>query len=93
MAFDAKGWKLEPAGGVCGSTGQYRHTHAKYITLDAAAVVEGAGYFNAIYQNAPVGTVIDAVMDIAGTPVNKRYIVTASSSSGVTVALQSASAG
>ena len=93
MAFAQAGFSLMEAGGVCGATGQYRFIRARYITLDAAATVEATGYFNSIYQNLPVGSLIDAIMAVGGTPVFKNYIVTASSSAGVTIALQTVSAG
>ena len=103
--FDQKGWQLQAPGGVATVSGvQYQQTFATYITGDAAAVVEAAGYLpptvgaapNALtmsYLNFPVGLVIRATMVCAGTPVIKTYIVTASSSSGVTLALQTGTAG
>jgi hypothetical protein len=93
MAFDLKGFQLRQAGGVCGTTGQYRYTEATYITLDAASAVEAAHYFDSIYQQLPVGTLIETVAAAGGTPVRKSYIVTASASTGVTIALQTTSAG
>jgi hypothetical protein len=93
MAFSTKGFALETPGGVAGTTGQIRRTRASYITLDAAATVEAAHYFDSIYASLPVGTVISAVMAAGGTPVFKNYVVTASASTGVTIALQSTAAG
>ena len=102
--FDKKGWQMGPSGGSCGSTGQYMRQQATYITTDAAATVEAANYFPAVqaaapnapemsYLNFPVGLKIEATMNVGSTPVFKTYIVTASSSSGVTIALQATTAG
>jgi hypothetical protein len=65
-----------------------------YGTDDAAATVEAAGYFNGARGNLAVGDMIDASMVNGGTPVSKRYVVTAVPASGnVTVALQATTAG
>ncbi|MFZ1963869.1 MAG: hypothetical protein WAU78_10485 [Roseiarcus sp.] len=65
-----------------------------YVTADAAATVENGGYFPAtLYTQLSLGDVIMAVMACNGTPVIKNYVVTASGSGGITVALQTASAG
>lgn len=64
-----------------------------YSTKDAAATVETAGYFDTAYDIVGKGDTIQAVMAIGGTPVLKHYVVTASSSSGVTVALAGTTAG
>jgi hypothetical protein len=93
MAFSIKGFALGSPGGVAGTSGQYQRTHASYITTDTAATVEGANYFLSIFSNLPVGTTISSVMNVAATPVFKEYVVTASSSTTVTIALQSTSAG
>lgn len=106
MTFSALGWQMGPCGGVAGATGQYLFQEANYITTDAAAAVEAAGYFPAAqgsgsdvitksmsYLNFPAGLAIAAIMNIGATPVRKNYIVTASSSSGVTIALQTTTAG
>ncbi|MBJ7535287.1 hypothetical protein JDN40_14340 [Rhodomicrobium vannielii ATCC 17100] len=65
---------------------------AELITDDAPAAVETAGYFAAVWTRLQKGTIIQAVMSISGTPVYKNYIVTASSASGVTVAVATAAA-
>jgi hypothetical protein len=94
MAFDAKGFRLETPGGVVTiSSVNYQHTRASYITGDAAATVEAAHYFDSIYLSLPVGTTIDALMVCAGTPVRKSYVVTASASTAVTIAVQAVAAG
>lgn len=59
-----------------------------YSTKDPAATVETAGYFNTLYDILKKGDVIQAVMAFGGTPVVKTYVVTASSSAGVTIAVQ-----
>lgn len=63
-----------------------------YGTPDTAAVVEAASYMTD--KRLKKGDVIDAVMARGGTPVTKRYVVTAVSAPGVaTLALQSTTAG
>lgn len=66
-----------------------------YVTADTAATVEGAGYFPAATLSGvvSVGDVIEAVMVVGGTPVKKTYVVTVSTSSTITIALQTATAG
>lgn len=64
-----------------------------YVTADTAATVETAAYFNTAYNLLSKGDVIEAVMVMGGTPVAKRYVVTASSSTAVTIALQTTTAG
>lgn len=55
----------------------------KYRTLDLAAVVEAADYFDAATFLQP-GDIVDAVMNngVGLTPVLKQYIVTAAISAG-----------
>lgn len=63
-----------------------------YATADAAATVEAASYMTD--KRLKKGDVIEAVMARGGTPVTKRYVVTAVSAAGVaTLALQATSAG
>lgn len=65
-----------------------------YATDDAAATVEGAGYWNGARQFLRVGDVITAVMAAAGTPVLKAYVVTAVPASGnITTAIQATTLG
>jgi hypothetical protein len=69
---------------------------ATYPTPDTAATVETAHYFDVDWQRLTVGMVIMAVMNFSGpgsTPVGKNYVVTASSASGVTVAVFNPAAG
>lgn len=61
---------------------------ARYETTEAQSAVRATGYFNAEYKALPKGTILDVVGVIGGTPTLCSYIVTASSSSGVTIALQ-----
>lgn len=68
-----------------------------YRTVDAAATVEAANYFDAATQLRR-GDVILAVMNnaVGQTPVVKKYIVTSGVASGqahVVIALQTATAG
>lgn len=64
-----------------------------YATVDAAATVESAGYFNAAAGLLLVGSLITAVMAAAGTPVTKRYVVTGLTAGVVTIALAATTAG
>ncbi len=94
MAYDAKNLSVSNPGCVYTGGGEDKVAHrAHLITADAAATVETAAYFDAAYLRLPKGTIIDAVMAVGGTPVRKSYVVTASSASGVTIALQTATAG
>ena len=60
----------------------------RYSTNDAKATVLAANYFNDAYPALPKGTVIDVTCAMDTTPVLITVVVTASSSAGVTVALQ-----
>lgn len=66
-----------------------------YATADAAATVEGSGYFDAAtWLNA--GDIIQAVMALGSTPVLKNYVVTANnlaSSGHIVIALQTTTSG
>lgn len=62
-------------------------------TNDTAAAVEGAGFFNALVKDMPIGTPIFASLDLDGTPVFKNYMVTANDGTVVTIALQTTTAG
>ncbi|MCE7026424.1 hypothetical protein [Jiella avicenniae] len=53
-----------------------------------AATVEAAGYFNALAYDMKKGDIITARIDMEGTPKLKMYIVTARTSTTVTVAKQ-----
>lgn len=62
---------------------------AKYThDTDAKSDMKASNYFNAAYVALPKGTVIECVAAMAGTPVHFQLVVTASSSSAVTVAEQ-----
>ncbi len=106
MAFLAAGWQMKEASGVAGSTGQYLFQKAEYITQDAPAAVEAANYLPAAqnsgsdpitnlisYLNFPAGLVITVLASVNTAPVLKMYVVTASSSAGVTLALIKTTAG
>jgi hypothetical protein len=60
---------------------------AALVTPEAAAAVEAAGYFNSAAVRLPKGSLIEAVMAVTGTPVTKRYVVTANDGAVVTVAV------
>lgn len=65
-----------------------------YVINDSAATVEAAGYFNAAAAlGLAVGDVIKAVMAVNSTPVLKTYVVTVATTSTITIALQTTTAG
>jgi hypothetical protein len=65
-----------------------------YATDNTAAETVAAGYFNDSRAALTVGSIIDAVVDVDGTPDNIRVRVTAVPASGnVTVAYDGVAAG
>jgi len=93
MAYLANNLEVKPLN-VFSGTGAGNVGHcAYYWTTDAAAAIEAANYFNSAWERLPKGTRLEAVMVTGGTPVTKTYVVTASSASGVTIAIQVATAG
>lgn len=56
-----------------------------YVTADAHATVAAANYFNSQAAFMQVGDLIDAITGFGGTPVNRRYVVTANTGSVVTI--------
>lgn len=57
-----------------------------YVTADAHATIIAANYFNAQAQHMRVGDIILATTAIGGTPLARMYVVTAVSSTVVTIA-------
>jgi hypothetical protein len=93
MAFDPSALhRLDFMGRVGNGPGSVKYRY-NYATLDTAAAVEAANYFNGAVQELAVGASIDAVMVLGGTPVRKAYVVTANSGTAVTIALATATAG
>ncbi len=82
-----------PVGSSAGAAQANQSTHWDYATDDSAATVETSGYFNSGATLFSKGDIIDARMDIGGTPVRKGYVVTAASATAVTIALQTTTAG
>lgn len=83
MAFNATELKIiayAPA-----ATPLARRAIAVYSTNDAAAIVEGAGYFNAAVTHLPLGSQILVGGDLDGTPFQKAYVVSANSGTAVTI--------
>jgi hypothetical protein len=75
------------------ATTKYRYG---YVSADAAATVEAAGYFDAATTLLNPGDTIDAVMAVGGTPVLKSYVVTSNAvatGGHVVIALQTTTAG
>jgi UDP-N-acetyl-D-mannosaminuronic acid transferase (WecB/TagA/CpsF family) len=90
MAFNHKNLTVESCGVASGDGTGTIMNEADFITADAPAVVEAAGYFNTAANRLPKCTIIEAVMTAAGTPVFKSYIVTANDGTAVTIAAQTA---
>jgi hypothetical protein len=57
-----------------------------YTTTEAAATIEGAGYFNSAVDMLRVNDLMIINIDTDGTPATQFYIVTANTGSSVTVA-------
>lgn len=60
-----------------------------YTTTEAAATIEGAGYFNNAVDMLRKGDLMIINIDTDGTPSTKFYIVTGNDGSSVTVAAYS----
>lgn len=86
MAFDVNGFRtLSHIGTVTTSTpGSNRNFHA-YVTNDDAAAVETGNYFLALWERLKVGDQIHCSLDMDGTPAGKSYVVSASSSTTVSI--------
>lgn len=83
-----------PVGSTAGAAQSNQSASWRYATDDAAAIVEGGGYFNAaISYGVQKGDIIDAVMAVAGTPVRKAYVVTAVSATTVSIAVAATALG
>lgn len=88
MAFYANGFKtISHTGTPDGTTASMRSLHA-YVSNDDKAAVIGSNYFLSIYSRLKVGDIILASLDIDGSPVLWIFMVTASSSTSVTIAAQ-----
>lgn len=94
MPHDRKNLIMLDSGGVTGSGPGVQSRMHLGATLDTAAVVEAANYFNGSADLLQKGDVLMMTMARGGTPVLKLYVVTAISAVGVvTIALQSTTAG
>jgi hypothetical protein len=88
MAFNKLGFRTtDHMPNPSGEAGANLAVH-KYVTNDDTAAVITAGYFNSIWTRLKKGDHIDMTLDLDGTVMRRNYIVTASSSSGVTIAAQ-----
>lgn len=88
MAFDIKGFRTHDfMFNPSGAAGANLSKHS-YVSDDDVAAVETAGYFNSIYGRLKKGDHFDMTLDLDATPIRRAYVVTASSSSGVTIAKQ-----
>ncbi|MBG6211771.1 MULTISPECIES: hypothetical protein [Stappiaceae] len=86
MAFDADGfYTISHIGTVDPATpGTMRNFHG-YVTNDDAAAVETGNYFLSIYDRLKVGDQVHCSLDMDGTPAGKSYVVSASSSTTVSI--------
>ena len=57
-----------------------------YTTSDTLANIAAAKYFNDFFEQLNVGDLIFATAGLGGTVATQHYVVSASSSSGVTIA-------
>ena len=95
MAFSPKSCRRldsqTPVGNAAGVATAAQINKYVYATQDAPAVVEAAGYFNALRDSGSItiGSTIDASMSLGGTPVAKTYVATVVPATGnVVVVLQ-----
>ena len=99
MPFTVQSLRVHMNEGFTGASpdGKLSFREATYVTTDAPAVVEAAGYFNAGVQRLPYGTIIEALMTFdpvtPSTPKYKEYIVTGNDGAIVTIGLQTVTAG
>lgn len=84
MPFDLKGLSRLANFGVVGNN--QPASMWLYVTDDAHATVVAANYFNAQAQFMRKGDLIDVITAFNGTPLNRRYVVTAVTASAVTIA-------
>lgn len=86
MAFDVKGFRTHDfMFNPSGLAGANLSVHS-YVSNDDVAAIETAGYFNSLYNRVKKGDHINMTLDLDATPIRRAYIVTASSSSAVTIA-------
>jgi len=97
MSFCAKSLvrdQAAPVGSTAGVAQGNLSTAWRYCTDDAAATVEVNTYFAAaLSYGLKKGDTIDAVCAISGTPVRKGYVVTAVTTTTVTLAVQATALG
>lgn len=79
MAFSASGLTTP-------SFGVGKNRRHSYSTPDTTTTVGGANYFDSAWEKLSAGDVIECVCTTGGTPTAILKVVTASSSSAVTVA-------
>lgn len=83
-----------PVGSTAGAAQSNQSNRWDYATDDAAATVEVNTYFAAaLAYGLAKGDTIDAVMAVSGTPVRKNYVVTAVTTTTVTLAVQATALG
>lgn len=84
MAFGLAGLLSFGTGGSLNST-MRRQKIWSYITADAKATLEGAGYFNSAADLLQIGDIIIAVTSYGGTEACRMYVVSDIASGVVTV--------
>lgn len=57
-----------------------------YTTADTLITVAGAGYFDPFFEQLNAGDLILVTAGLGGTVATQHYVVSASSSAGVTIA-------
>lgn len=88
MAFLLSGLSRLVAGPSVGTGAGSVKSKYMYASLDTAAAVETAGYFNSMAAQFTVGDQIDASLDLGGAPRLRNYMVTAIAAGVVTIAAQ-----
>lgn len=92
MSYIEKGLRRINYGGAISSGAGSTKSVWHYATNDTQAEVEASGYFNAAYAFLAKGDIIQASLDVDGTPVAKNYIVT-SATGATTVTIRGAEGG
>jgi hypothetical protein len=91
MAFNANGIRrIDYLPNPAGTAGENRSLWG-YLTNDDTAAVETAGYFTSHYPYMKKGDIIMCSLDLDGTAMLRNYIVSASSSSAVSITAQDVS--
>ncbi len=88
MTFNIKGFRTHDfMFNPSGEAGANLSIHS-YVSDDDVAAIETAGYFNEIWRRLKKGDHFNMTLDLDATPIRRAYVVTASASTGVSIAKQ-----